>query len=769
MKVKLFFIIFLNIFLMLVVLPSVNSSDYKYFSLPKGAKMRMGKGSISDIKYSPDGLHLAVASSIGIWIYDTKNGKELNLFPDDKHDVKSIEYTPDGKYIACVCSDGKVRMWNATTGKQNTTLNMDTDGKYQDIVVEFSSDGKTVATGGYYLQAESRTKFGVLRLWDTATGKLRARIISNKRMVNSIVFSPDNTTLIGKSNRSATAQLIDVNSGKLIATLVHKHNIFSLIYSPDSSALATLSIDKEVYLWDTETGNLEKTLEHKDQITSITYSPDSAIIATASIDQTVKFWDVASGKLKTTSIEYTDWITEILYSPNGKTFACASTDKTLSLWDSSSRELKSTLNHSSQVLSFMYSNEGTIIVSRCSDSTIYLWDTSTARQIASFKHADDIVSFMYSSVSSTLTSWTKDNAVRLWDANTGNLIRLIDEHIDAIFCLAYSPDNKTIATGTSDKKVILWDVANGDLKTTLTGHTNRIHSLYYSPNGTTLASWGYDYLLILWDTASGDRKVIIKPNGWVNSVAFSPDGTTITAACGDKTLRSWDTSTGKLKNSLLGHKGQVGSIAYTADGTIIVSGSSHDKTVRLWHATSGLPKRVFQLLDQISIFVYSPIDITVALKYEDNKVDLWDVLARERKVTLEGQQDYFIYHFTYSPDATTVACLNSNAEKLNVWNASNGSLIASLSTGKTQGRESTHSGHTRWEFPYVYSPDSTTIAGGYNNSIRLWDVNSGTIKATLKHSDWVYGFAFSSDGTLIAIGCKDGTVLLWDVNQISKD
>jgi len=187
MKAILYFKLCLTIFLMLVVLPSVFSSDYKYFSLPKGAKMRMGKGSISDIKYSPDGLHLAVTSSIGIWIYDTKNGKEVNLFPDDKHDVKSIEFTPDGKYIACVCSDGKVRMWNATTGKLYTTLNMDSDGKYQDIIVVFSSDGKTVATGGYYIQAESRTKFGVLRLWDTTTGKLRARIISKKRVVDFIV------------------------------------------------------------------------------------------------------------------------------------------------------------------------------------------------------------------------------------------------------------------------------------------------------------------------------------------------------------------------------------------------------------------------------------------------------------------------------------------------------------------------------------------------------------------------------------------------------
>ena len=55
--------------------------DYTQWNLPEGAVARLGKGKIIDIAYSPDGTKLAVASSIGIWIYDAYSGAEVNLNP----------------------------------------------------------------------------------------------------------------------------------------------------------------------------------------------------------------------------------------------------------------------------------------------------------------------------------------------------------------------------------------------------------------------------------------------------------------------------------------------------------------------------------------------------------------------------------------------------------------------------------------------------------------------------------------------------------------
>ena len=49
--------------------------------LSEGARQRIGKGTLSGrVVYSPDGTRLAVASSIGVWIYDANTGEELALF-----------------------------------------------------------------------------------------------------------------------------------------------------------------------------------------------------------------------------------------------------------------------------------------------------------------------------------------------------------------------------------------------------------------------------------------------------------------------------------------------------------------------------------------------------------------------------------------------------------------------------------------------------------------------------------------------------------------
>ena len=47
--------------------------------LSEGAKASLGKGPIEDIAYSPDGARLAVANSIGLWLYDMHTAEVVQL------------------------------------------------------------------------------------------------------------------------------------------------------------------------------------------------------------------------------------------------------------------------------------------------------------------------------------------------------------------------------------------------------------------------------------------------------------------------------------------------------------------------------------------------------------------------------------------------------------------------------------------------------------------------------------------------------------------
>lgn len=106
--------------------------------------MRLGKGEIKEIVYSPDGTKLAVASTIGVWIYDVQTGAELNFFTGHTDDVYSVSFSADGSTLASGIADEAIRIWNTKTGKSIRTLSGHTSWVRS---VAFSPDGSIIASG----------------------------------------------------------------------------------------------------------------------------------------------------------------------------------------------------------------------------------------------------------------------------------------------------------------------------------------------------------------------------------------------------------------------------------------------------------------------------------------------------------------------------------------------------------------------------------------------------------------------------------------------
>ncbi len=103
---------FLSVTLSSVFLPVV-SRQYPaetQLGLPEGAIARLGKGEINEVQYPPDGSQLAVASSIGIWLYDAESGEPHDLLTAHTDDVRSVAFSPDGSTLASASSDKTVRL-----------------------------------------------------------------------------------------------------------------------------------------------------------------------------------------------------------------------------------------------------------------------------------------------------------------------------------------------------------------------------------------------------------------------------------------------------------------------------------------------------------------------------------------------------------------------------------------------------------------------------------------------------------------------------------
>ena len=125
---------------------SAFAQDYTGWGLPDGAKARLGKGSIREVQYSPDGARLAVAGSIGIWLYDARTGAELSLLTGHTGEITSVAFSPDGRTLASASGSGDatVRLWDAVTGAHLRTLHGHT-GRVESVA--FSPNGRTLASG----------------------------------------------------------------------------------------------------------------------------------------------------------------------------------------------------------------------------------------------------------------------------------------------------------------------------------------------------------------------------------------------------------------------------------------------------------------------------------------------------------------------------------------------------------------------------------------------------------------------------------------------
>ncbi|MEH2323580.1 MAG: serine/threonine-protein kinase [Nostoc sp.] len=266
---------------------------------------------------------------------------------------------------------------------------------------------------------------------------------------------------------------------------------------------------------------------------------------------------------------------------------------------------------------------------------------------------------------------------------------------------------------------------------TLTGHSRTlgsVNALAISPDGYTLASGSDDKTIKLWDLNT--QKILGSLSGHshaVKSVAFSPDGQILASASDDKTIKLWQIETLKEICTLLGHSHAVKSVAFSPDGQILAS-ASWDKTIKLWDVKTG--KEICTITGhqlQVNSVAFSPQGQILASASYDRTIRLWQIPALE----------------SFPTEIQNRPCY---------------SLLSTLS------------GHAWAVLTVAFSPDGRILAtGSDDNTIKLWEVNSGQLICTLVGHSWsVVAVAFTADGeTLLSASC-DKTVKLWRVSTAEE-
>ena len=623
-----------TLFLFAFLSATAFSQDHTRLGLPVGAKARFGKGKIHQVKYFPDGKRLAVATSIGIWIYDVQTGEALDLLIGHTAPIKSIAFSPDGQTLAtgsedntinlwdsntgklkvtCVgheddvniimfsptgkmltstSEDGKIRFWNAQTGK---TIKIITECGADDMyAMAYSLDGEMLLTIRYDDRHEDYIEF-----WDAETGDFFKYVLIETNF-SAAAFSQDCKILAG--GKEDPLQFWEVETGKLLRNHTKWVGEFkSMEFSSDGRTLITGGRWDKVDVWDVSTAELLKSMAHGDEVVSVTYSPDEKTIASGSEDGTIRFWDAASGELiKTITGHIYSEIYSTAYSPDGNTLACGSEHK-IYTWNAQTGDLLNTTPEPRcDVYSIKYSPDGKLLSTTGTSRKARMWDVQTGRFLGSFKahqhqsrHASNkirISSVAFSPDGNVLATGGTDNQVYLWEIRTGELYLIgerlaeFSEHTESVTSVAFSPDGNVLASGSEDKTIQLWDVNKRAHSNTLTGHEDSVTAVVFSPDGSTIASGSADGTLRLWNADTDDLFIPpIEEAGNVTSSVYSADGNILASASEENNaIHTWDAKTGQHLQTYTGHTQRVNAVVFSPDGGTLAS-VSDDGTVLLWN------------------------------------------------------------------------------------------------------------------------------------------------------------------------------------------
>ncbi len=664
----------------------------KTWALPEGAIARFGKGfhekmGSSWIALSPDYSYFTVGTRLGIWWYDIATMTPIALWDTDHGMISAIDISPDGKLIAIANCNGIIKIMDIKSGDLITQIKRSED----------------------------------------------------RNIYSHIVFSPDSKRL-ATAIRSRLVEIIDIQNGECISQMdwgTEKDGSYRILqfgFSPDGEHL-TATVGRQTYFWNPNTGEIAKILEGR----NFTFTLDNNLLVSENhyvIPDTtpprgatsISVWDNNTWELVRTLSEEHYLKGSKAISPCSQFLTISDFNNTVQVWNLKTGTLEESYDYfSGYVIKLFYLDDETILSIESNEETYTVWNVKECEKLQTYEKQDDRIGYHWFFkrpelfIAHTLSQKTTVSE-EIYTFST------LHEPMSFPKSISFSPDRNTLAIKGKLKGIGLCDITSKQTQHILI-HNEPVDAITYLPCGDILAigsDRGFNSSSVnykVWDINHTSEDLIAEFTTMeLGRHTFAFIDSKIAFGGKDGRLYLWQPKENTEPRSLIGHTKTIWSLAFSSDGTRLLSGSI------------------------------------------DNTVRLWDVELGEEIATLPSEKPMTTFALAFSPCNTVI--VGGMFEEIRLWCAETLTPLHTIPQTKSG------------EKPYAlaFSPCGRYLASGTwwqrgmdKMAIRIWDIETReNITTFWGHNTDIQTLTFSPDGTLLASGGFDGTTLLWNLKSITS-
>jgi len=643
----------------------------------------------NDVDAAP--LTPAQLGLIKVWIDQGAKGKVTGQsaplawqpLPPGINPIYAVSVSPDGQYVACGRAN-QIFVYHVRSGQlvdRLTDPHLVDAGIYKnagvahlDIVqsLEFSPDGRTLASGGYR----------VVKLWRRPENPTAAKPFVFDHDVRRTAISADGK-MFATVDDSGHIRLLTLGENQREIELVdHQGTPVGLQFTDDGKTLVTASEDGALRIWNTGDGRLQSRIDTPSSISAMTLASGTQQVVVAGGDAKLRALAIPTVGARQL-LAATDFSVATA-SPDGKWLAIAGSDGTVH------------------------------VLSLGAENVLKTWKA----------HEGAITALAFRSDSAELMTAADDHQLKLWGAGPWNQTATVEMPARTLTAACALGDGRRFAVGDSKGRIVVWNVDTMDAPTAIVegpesdGAAAAIVDMVTASDGSVIYAATRGHSVRVLSTDNGEVRYTIDVPGNINGLAISSDGAVLATAGEDQQVRLWNAADGQPAGQpvLAGFAAPVVSLAF-ADQRQLVAGSSDGRVV-VFDITTGIATQAFSRHEGAVAFAAvlpgaSPMAITGVAGQSFMQ---WPILANH-VVSLP------------SPNVTAVVALSGEGLQVVVANTEGTARQWDLVSGKVV-KEFKHGAAIT---AVAVTTDGTRLAtSGEDQVIRSWNMADGSALAEIR-------------------------------------